>query len=127
MKPLAAALADAPSPFPAIQWLKESPNTKLLAQLATEGHTLSHELLDELPPSRNQRYIRQLLIHTGVLEERHEDIERIPGWLEHELEDKPATHANFARPFLHCEPGLRPPGVTSSRGGGGNASRIAGS
>jgi hypothetical protein len=101
MKPLATALADAHSPFPAIQWLKESPNTKLLAQLAAEGHTLSHELLDELPPSRNQRYVRQLLVHTGVLEERHEDLERIPGWLEHELADKPAAHANLARPFLH--------------------------
>ncbi|MFF5604401.1 hypothetical protein [Streptomyces noursei] len=62
LEPLAAALADAPSPFPAIQWLKESPNTKLLARLASEGHELSHELLDELPPSRNQRYIRQLLL-----------------------------------------------------------------
>ncbi|MFB4420679.1 XRE family transcriptional regulator [Streptomyces sp. QL37] len=101
MKPLAAALADAPSPFPAIQWLKESPNTKLLAQLAAEGHELTHELLDELPPSRNQRYIRQLLVHTGILDERNEDIERIPGWLEHELADKPAAHANLARPFLH--------------------------
>ncbi len=101
LEPLAAALADAPSPFPAIQWIKESPNTKLLAQLAAEGHELTHELLDELPPSRNQRYIRQLLVHTGILEERNEDIERIPGWMEHELADKPAAHANLARPFLH--------------------------
>ncbi|MFE0358857.1 peptidoglycan-binding protein [Streptomyces nigra] len=101
MEPLAAALTDAPSPFPAIQWLKESPNTKLLARLAADGHGLSHELLDELPPSRNQRNIRQLLVRTGILEERHEDLERIPGWLEHELADKPAAHANLARPFLH--------------------------
>ncbi|MET7854289.1 XRE family transcriptional regulator [Streptomyces avermitilis] len=101
LEPLAAALADAPSPFPAIQWLKESPNTKLLARLASEGHELSHELLDELPPSRNQRYIRQILVHTGVLEERNEDLERIPGWLEHELADKPAAHASLARPFLN--------------------------
>lgn len=101
LEPLAAALANAPSPFPAIQWIKESPNTKLLARLASEGHELSHELLDELPPSRNQRYIRQLLVHTRVLEERNEDLERIPGWLEHELADKPAAHASLARPFLH--------------------------
>ncbi|MER5546728.1 hypothetical protein ABT072_30780 [Streptomyces sp. NPDC002589] len=67
----------------------------------TEGHTLSHELLDELPPSRNQRSIRQLLVRTGVLEERNEDLERIPGWLEHELADKPTAHASLARPFLH--------------------------
>jgi hypothetical protein len=35
------------------------------------------------------------------LEERHEDLERIPGWLEHELADKPAAHASLARPFLN--------------------------
>ncbi|MFI0811853.1 hypothetical protein [Streptomyces echinatus] len=101
LKPLATALAAALSPFPAIQWIKESPNTKLLARLVTEGLELSHDLLDELPPSRNQRYIRQLLVHTGVLVERNEDLERIPGWLEHELADKPAAHANLVRPFLH--------------------------
>ncbi|MFE9976105.1 hypothetical protein ACFYRD_36685 [Streptomyces hirsutus] len=101
LKPLATALAGAPSPFPAIQWIKENPNTKLLARLTTEGHELTHDLLDELPPSRNQRYIRQLLVHTGILEERHEDLERISGWLEHELADKPAAHASLVRPFLH--------------------------
>ncbi|MFI6967198.1 hypothetical protein [Streptomyces sp. NPDC050255] len=101
LEPLAAALADAASPFPAIQWIKESPNTKLLARLAAEGHELTHHLLDELPPSRNQRYVRQLLVHTGILEERHEDLERIAGWLEHELADKLAAHANLARPFLN--------------------------
>jgi hypothetical protein len=101
LEPLATALAAAPSPFPAIQWIKESPNTRLLARLTAEGRTLSHELLDELPPTRNQRYIRQVLVHTGVLAERNEDIERIPGWLEHELAGKRATHASLARPFLH--------------------------
>ncbi|MFF1379263.1 hypothetical protein [Streptomyces sp. NPDC058308] len=29
------------------------------------------------------------------------NLERISGWLEHELADKPAAHANLARPFLH--------------------------
>ncbi|MGW2544810.1 XRE family transcriptional regulator [Kitasatospora sp. NPDC001574] len=101
LQPLATALAAAPTPFQAIQWIRESPNSKLLARLVTEDRPLSHELLDELPPSRKQRYIRQLLVHTGVLGARNEDLERIPGWLEHELADKPAAHANLARPFLH--------------------------
>jgi hypothetical protein len=35
------------------------------------------------------------------LEERNEDLERIPGWLEHELADKPDAHATLARPFLN--------------------------
>ncbi len=101
LEPLAAALAAAPSPFRAIQWIKDSPNTRLLTQIAAEGRAVSHELLDELPPNRNQRYIRQLFVHTGVLDERNEDIERIPGWLEHELASKPAAHASLLRPFLH--------------------------
>lgn len=57
LKLLAAAPADAPSPFPAIQWIKESPNTELLSQPTAEGHELTHDLLDALPPSRNQHYI----------------------------------------------------------------------
>ncbi|WP_139131374.1 hypothetical protein [Streptomyces griseus] len=101
LEPFAAAPADAPSPFPAIQCLKESPNIKLLTQLVTEGHTLSHTLPDKLPPSRNQRYIRQPLLHTGILTEHDEDLERIPGRPEHELANKPAATAGLARPFLH--------------------------
>ncbi|MDJ0345648.1 hypothetical protein QMK19_25990 [Streptomyces sp. H10-C2] len=97
MEPLAAALTDAPSPFRAIQWIKESPNTRLLARLAADGHVLGHELLDELPPSRNQRYIRQLLVHTGILEERHEDLERIPGWSTSSRTSRPRTPTSPAR------------------------------
>lgn len=101
LEPLAAALAAVPSPFPAIQWIRESPNTRLLARIAVGGVPVSHELLDELPPDHNQRYIRQLLVHAGVLDERNEDLERIPGWLEHQLADRPAAHAALMRPFLH--------------------------
>ena len=113
LEPLATALAAAPSPFPAIQWIKESPNTRLLAQLAAEGRTLSHELLDELPPSRNQRYIRQLLVHTGVLDERNEDLERIPGWLEHELDGQ----AGSARQPRTPVPALVPAATSTPAGG----------
>ncbi|MCC5034216.1 hypothetical protein DMH02_013525 [Streptomyces sp. WAC 00631] len=35
------------------------------------------------------------------MDERNEDLERIPGRLEHELADKPTAHANLARPFPH--------------------------
>ncbi|MCH5676829.1 hypothetical protein [Streptomyces gilvus] len=77
-----------------------------------EGHTRSHELPDELPPSRNQRHIRQLLVHTGILDERNKDLERIPGRLEHEVANKAAAHANIARPFLNwflLRPARHPP------------------
>ncbi|WP_073791667.1 hypothetical protein [Streptomyces sp. CB01580] len=35
------------------------------------------------------------------MDERNEDLEGIPDWLEHGLADKPAAHANLTRPFLH--------------------------
>ncbi|MEV0634020.1 hypothetical protein AB0I77_03400 [Streptomyces sp. NPDC050619] len=42
-----------------------------------------------------------MMVQTGVLPERHEDLERVPAWLEHHLADKPVEHANLFRPFLH--------------------------
>jgi hypothetical protein len=43
------------------------------------------------PPRRDRETLEQSLLepppHTGILDERNEDLERIPGWLEHELAD----------------------------------------
>jgi hypothetical protein len=57
--------------------------------------------LDEIPPSRNVHYIRQMMVQTGVLVERHEDLERLPAWLDHHLLAIPTDHANLVRPYLH--------------------------
>ncbi len=56
---------------------------------------------DELPPGAALQHLRQMMAQTGVLPERHEDLERVPAWLEHFLADKPVEHANLVRPFLH--------------------------
>jgi hypothetical protein len=42
-----------------------------------------------------------MMVQTRVLPERHEELERVPAWLEHHLADKPVEHANLVRPFLH--------------------------
>jgi hypothetical protein len=78
-----------------------SPNVILLAQLAATGEPLSHLRLDELPPGRHEYYVRQLLVTTGVLPERHDDLERLPAWLDKTLAGKPAEHARLIRPFTH--------------------------
>ncbi|MFJ2793961.1 hypothetical protein ACIPDW_25250 [Streptomyces sp. NPDC087290] len=82
-------------------WLRRSPNARLLGELAASGTPISHDLLDELPPSRYEHYVRQTLVHTGVLPERHEDLDRIPAWLDQLLADQPARHASLIRPFVH--------------------------
>jgi len=95
-----AFLAD-PNPRGLIRWLARSPNARLLADLAARGEHISHESLDTLGPSRYEAYVRQMLVHTEVLSERDEDVERIPGWLEQRLLERPAEHASLVRPFVH--------------------------
>ncbi|MGW5233446.1 hypothetical protein ACWEQU_14400 [Streptomyces nodosus] len=101
LRPLRDALAAAETPRGVLSWLKRSPNARLLGELATSGKPVSHDVLDELPPSRYEHYVRQTLVHTGVLPERHEDLDRIPAWLDQLLADQPAKHAALIRPFVH--------------------------
>ena len=101
LEPVHRALAAARHPRSLIRWTARSPNARLLAQLAASGEPLTHDMLDELPPGRHEFYVRQLLVSTGVLPERHDDLERLPSWLNKILADAPAEHARLVRPFTH--------------------------
>jgi hypothetical protein len=106
LQPVHQALATAQRPRSVIYWLAHSPSVTLLARLTANGEPLSHELFDALPPGRNEYYVRQLLVTTGVLPERDDDVERLPTWLDTTwldttLADKPAEHARLIRPFAH--------------------------
>lgn len=101
LQPVHQALAAAQRPRGLIFWLARSPHATLLAQLAATGEPLSHERLDELPPGRHEYYVRQLLVTTGVLPERDDDLERLPAWLDKTLTGKPTEHARLVRPFTH--------------------------
>ena len=101
LRPVYDAFIADPHPRSLILWLSRSPNAQLLADLAARGDQFTHELLDALPPSRHELYVRQMLVHTGVLPERDEDVERIPAWLEQRLRSRPAEHAQLLRPFAH--------------------------
>ncbi len=67
LAPVVQALAAAGNPRGMLQWLKRSPNARLLAGLAASGEALSHDLLDDLPPGPGEYYVRQVLVHAGVL------------------------------------------------------------
>ncbi len=99
--PVQHAFAAAQHPRSLIRWPQRSPSAKLLGQLAATGQPLTHDLLDELAPGRHEYHLRQVLVHTGVLAERHDDLERLPAWLEQTLAGKPAEHARLIRPFVH--------------------------
>jgi hypothetical protein len=101
LRPVYESLMATTNPRGMIWWLSRSPNARLLASLAADGGPLTHELLDDLPPSRHELYVRQMLVHTGVLPSRDEDTERIPAWLEQQLAGRPAAHADLLRPFVN--------------------------
>ena len=67
LEPLARHWRTLRLPFPAIRGSRRARTRSCSPGSAADGRPLSHDLLDELPPSRNQRYIRQLLVQTGVL------------------------------------------------------------
>jgi hypothetical protein len=58
-------------------------------------------MLDDLPQTQALRYIREMLVSSGVLPARNEHLERLAPWLEHLLHDKSAHHARLIRPFAH--------------------------
>jgi len=101
LTPVLQALATAKNPHGVLWWLKRSPNARLLADLAASGEALSHDLLDDLPPGPTEYYVRQILVHAGVLPERNDTLDRIPAWLDQTLTGRPAEHTRLIRPFVH--------------------------
>jgi len=72
---------------------------QLLGRLADEHEEITHELLDGLPRRPHVHYLRQVLVHAGVLPEREEYLETIPSWLEELLAGRPAAHERIIRPY----------------------------
>ena len=101
LKPLADAFTQVHLPFNTIHWIRHSPAAGLLRQLIAQQRPVTHDLLDELPPGHSLHYLRQVLVQTGILPRRDEDLERVPAWLEHHLASQPPEYALLIRPFLH--------------------------
>lgn len=57
--------------------------------------------MDQQPQGHGLHHVRQVLVHTGVLPERVEYLERITPWLEQLLTGLPSHHARLIRPFGH--------------------------
>ena len=101
LQPLLAALTAVSNPATVVTWLGRSRSARLLGRLAKAGQSITHDALDDLPQTQSLRYIREVLVNAGVLPVRNEHLERLTPWLEHLLQDKPASHARLVRPFAH--------------------------
>ncbi len=68
--PVLEALVKVEYPISILGWLRKSESVTLLRELAQASKPITHQMLDQLPPSRHLYYVRDVLMHTGVLEER---------------------------------------------------------
>ncbi|MFE2359018.1 XRE family transcriptional regulator [Streptomyces parvulus] len=100
--PHLAPLADkltAAEPWAVRNWLATSKGVQVLARLASQKAEITHEVLDGLEQDGSTRYLRELLVTTGVLPRRDENFARIQLWLDAALNGLPATQLRVLRPF----------------------------
>lgn len=75
------AIAAAPQPYSAHNWLRRSVAAKLLGEIASGQLALTHEALNAHPARRGADYLRHLLVANGVLEGRDDALVRLEAWV----------------------------------------------
>ncbi|WP_040830377.1 hypothetical protein [Nocardia jiangxiensis] len=98
--PFTTALTNTGSPSAILQWLSpDRPATRLLEHLHATGESITHHQLDQLPQDLTLHHLRRTLMHTGVLPDRVEYLERLVPWLEQLLTDQPEARAHILRTY----------------------------
>jgi hypothetical protein len=100
LKPLAEALAAAPSPAAMLEWLDQPHIRDLLTCLAAGKLALTHEALDGWPRPRAVFYLRDLLVSCGVLPAVDKQLHEFQAWLDRRLENLAGhPHLRLLRQF----------------------------
>lgn len=74
-------LASQDRPETVTAWLNKHDTAQILADLAAGRRELSHAGLDELPDTKPVRHLRAVLVATGVLSARDEQLFRLEHWI----------------------------------------------
>lgn len=96
--PVVAILAAADNPRAVIRWLN-GPTGKVFTALVISGTPVDHTTLDALTPGPIVGYLRSLLIHAAVLDDRFDYLERVVAWLDPLLAGQPAHISAIIRPY----------------------------
>ena len=82
------ALATADRPDTVAAWLAKSAAPVILNSL-DPGQQLTHRVLDELPPGKTVEHLRSVLVDTGTLPPRDEQMTRLNHWISHVIGERP--------------------------------------
>ena len=80
LQTLADTLADAERPDTVNTWLAKNDAARVLGDLAAGRQPLTHAGLDDLPTSKSIEHLRAILVATGALPERDEQMARLQHW-----------------------------------------------
>jgi hypothetical protein len=98
LHPLKEALAATDPPGTALRWLAKEPVATILADIASGHRQLTHAALDELPQRTILAHLRSVLVATGTLPPRDEQMAHLERFLDNVL----ATRTNPGqREILH--------------------------
>jgi hypothetical protein len=75
------SLATARCPGTVSSWLDSSATPAILRDIKTRSRPLTHETLDELPPGKPVEHLRSVLVATGTLPPRDEQMARLERWI----------------------------------------------
>jgi hypothetical protein len=81
-------LAGSERPSTALHWLGKS-TAGVLRELAAGQRPLTHSALDELPDSKPLRHLRTILVATGTLPPRDEQMARLETWISRAVAERP--------------------------------------
>lgn len=81
LRPVYEAIVTAPQPYSTHNWLRSSAGAAVLGELAAGTLSCTHEALDAHPHRRGADHLRHLLVATGVLAPRDDEIARLEDWI----------------------------------------------
>jgi hypothetical protein len=91
LKRLIGVLAGAGRPESVYTWMRGANTKELLTGLGTRSIALTHESFDALPASRSVEYLREMLVHHGMLPDRDRQLSAFEGWLAVRIQDLAGT------------------------------------
>jgi uncharacterized protein YidB (DUF937 family) len=82
-------LAGYERPATVLGWLRNSTAPAILRELGTGQRPLTHAALDELPDGKPLRHLRAVLVATGTLPPRDEQLTRLETWISWSIAERP--------------------------------------
>lgn len=91
LQPLYQVLASADRPGTVEGWLNKSAAPAILRDLTARDQPLTHATLDDLPPGKTVEHLRAVLVATGTLPPRDEQLARPERWIAGVIAGRPGS------------------------------------